>query len=257
MGLPEQTEMLIPLAEERFVVFAVETSMLNAQGKLIGIACLEIIGGKIRNEFHTPVQPTQPFDETEQAEFGFRDSDYAEFPRLETVAASLLPFLHGAIVVAHGVTYDLHHLTKHDALKGISGLRSIDNADLVQRFLPRPRMLEVVAKRLGFHDPLMDTCIRTNCRVKARVFMHLVEHSSASNSAVTFHDLKRLALASPEDLEQLLHQRGFERQEDRWSERAVEGVRQALLPKIKADASRLSDLETFANSIAIEVDFPV
>lgn len=168
-----------PLQQAQFVVLDLETTGLKpGKAAITEIAAVQIHAGKIRDEFHTLVNPGHHVPSMITRLTGITDDMLQDQPRIDDVFPQLHSFLGSSVLVAHSADFDVRFLD-FDAQRLLSTPLlnpSLCTVRLARRLLPglRSRALDAVADHLGVscfnrHRALGDA------RITAEVLLILLE----------------------------------------------------------------------------------
>jgi DNA polymerase-3 subunit epsilon len=184
------------LHEIPFVVVDVEaTGGRPPRDRIIEIAAVRVIGGRIREEWATLVDPGRPIPPFVARLTGIDASAAAAAPSFEGVVDEFLAFLGGSAFVAHNAAFDWRFVNAE--LLAVRGGR-LTNARLctvrlARRLLPgvRRRNLDALANVFGIpvegrHRALGDA------RATARILLRLLD-AAADQGIETEEDLAGLA----------------------------------------------------------------
>lgn len=99
---------------EQDVVFVdIETNGGNGErGRIIEVAALKVSGGEIVDSFVSFVQPGSDIPHWITSLTGIKNSDLAQAPYFDAIAAQLFEFMQGCLFVAHNVMFDYSFLKR-------------------------------------------------------------------------------------------------------------------------------------------------
>ena len=104
----EQTGMCDPLLEHTYVVFDTETTGLNYDlDKIIEIAAVKVVGGKLVESFTTLINPERSVPEAAQKVNNITDEMLYGKPLFKDVLPDFYKFTRGCQLVAHNIDFDI------------------------------------------------------------------------------------------------------------------------------------------------------
>lgn len=101
----------VPVAEEEYVVFDLETTGLSPlRDEIVEIGAVRISGGKVTDRFHSLVRPDRPLSAEVANLTGIDPRELAAAPRLEEALPGFVSFCGEACLVAHNAGFDTSFL---------------------------------------------------------------------------------------------------------------------------------------------------
>ncbi len=143
------------LDETRFAVVDVETTGGGPDRghRITEIAIVEVVGGRITEEYQTLVNPGRRIPRVVTSLTGITQAMVSDAPHFEYVAEEILSRLEGRVFVAHNVTFDWRFVTDElvRALGHAPEVVRMCTVRMVRRLVPalRHRNLDVVARHFG------------------------------------------------------------------------------------------------------------
>ncbi|MTH79125.1 3'-5' exonuclease [Paracoccus aestuariivivens] len=109
------------LSQMTFVVFDTETTGLDQTDRIVQIAGLRIMAGRLTGErFETLVNPGRSIPAAATAIHHISDEAVASAPDLGEALAAFRHFTEGAVLVAHNAPFDMGHLRRAELETGVS-----------------------------------------------------------------------------------------------------------------------------------------
>lgn len=184
-----------PLIAATFVVLDLETTGLDPRSDAITeVGAVKIRSGEVVGELGTLVQPGRTIPDQITRLTGISNHMVADAPPIGEVLASLVPFCHGATVVAHNAGFDRAFLKAAASRHGyVFDHPFLDTVALARRLLrdevPNLR-LATLARKLGA-GVTPDHRALTDARATVDVFHGLLERAG-SLGATTVEELVEL-----------------------------------------------------------------
>lgn len=100
----------IHAAPSRWAVIDTETTGFSRHDRIVEFACVTVLDGQIVEEYETLVQPNR--DPGPVHIHGVTPSMLEAAPEFESVAGDIATRLHGALLVAHNISFDLRMLNQ-------------------------------------------------------------------------------------------------------------------------------------------------
>ena len=95
---------------QRLVVLDVETTGFSRYDRILEFACITMVDGVVVDEYETLIQPDR--DPGPVHVHGITAEMLQSAPRFETVTGDIANRLHGAILVAHNISFDMRMLNQ-------------------------------------------------------------------------------------------------------------------------------------------------
>lgn len=104
----------------RFIALDTETTGMNrkrgcspvAGHRIIEIACVEVVDGRVRSTFHSLINPNRSIDEAAKKIHGITDDRVRTAPYFRDIAKDLLDFIGTSTLVIHNAAFDIAFLDK-------------------------------------------------------------------------------------------------------------------------------------------------
>lgn len=229
---------------DTYAFLTVRATLPNPHGQAIEIACLKLDHG-VQTAFYSRVRPEKPLTDDEKECSGLDERIISALPSRFDVAKSLLSFVEDAVLVGVGVNYDINYLTHGGGLGELRRLRTLEASDVQRRLFDPPRSSEALARRLGLYDERMQTCLQTECLVKAQILREALQMAASSGASLRYDDLQRMATASQADLDRVV----ATIEPSEWAADAAQEIRETLQPSVAAGMLGIGDMITRAASI--------
>ena len=160
----------------RFAVVDTETTGLSRSDRIVEFACVTIIDGEIADEYDTLLQPNRDIGPTHI--HGLSPSMLEGAPEFEAVAGDIAARLHGAILVAHNISFDLRMLNQE--IQRVQAMSFDPGAGICTYKLTRQK-LSVAADQAGLDQP--DHSALTDARITAKLLLALTDRLSIMDLA--------------------------------------------------------------------------
>ena len=172
------------LKGKTFVVFDFETTgTMPQEDKITEIGAVKIVDGKIIERFATMINPERKIPDLIVELTGITDDMVANAPRFEEVAGDFYKFCHGAILIAHNLTFDYSFLKNMSKpLNYVYSNRVIDTLSMARAILPN----------LGHHK------LNNICEYFGIELVHHRAYNDAYATAQAFIEMIKLNKGMPE-----------------------------------------------------------
>ena len=172
------------LMGKTFVVFDFETTgTMPQEDKITEIGAVKIVDGKIIERFATMVNPERKIPEVVVELTGITDDMVANAPKFEEVAGDFYKFCHGAILIAHNLSFDYAFLKNMSKpLNYVYSNRGIDTLSMARLLLPN----------LGHHK------LNNICEYFGIELVHHRAYNDAHATAQAFIEMIKLSKGMPE-----------------------------------------------------------
>lgn len=114
----------------RYIVLDTETTGFTRNGarvsdkhRIIEIGAVELDSGR---QFHVYINPGMPIDPAATDVHGIGDDDVLDMPSFPSIAASLIKFISGAVIIMHNAPFDIDFLDMEFERLPVSS-RPVDN----------------------------------------------------------------------------------------------------------------------------------
>ena len=94
----------------RFAVIDTETTGFSKSDRIVEFACLTVVGDEVVDEYETLIQPNR--DPGPVHVHGITPSMLQSAPDFQAVFADIAARLHGAVLVAHNISFDLRMIVQ-------------------------------------------------------------------------------------------------------------------------------------------------
>lgn len=182
-----------PLSDVPFVVFDVETTGLHASyNNIIEIGMVKVINGKIIDKYSTLINPGRYIPPFITSLTGISDKDLYDAPFFDEVMNDILKFLHGSVLTAHNLQFDLSFLRKEFRVNGLTTFSPLQlcTLKLARRLYPKlkNRSLGQLAAHLEIphrdaHRALGDAL------TTAKILMHFIKNLEEENDVLSLEEL--------------------------------------------------------------------
>lgn len=109
------------VAYEKYVVLDLETTGLDSSSdRIIEVAAVRVVKGKIMDKYHTLVNPEMAISADAVAVHGITDKMVSKSPVINQVLPDLLAFLGDDMIAAHNAKFDAAFLTEACQREGLS-----------------------------------------------------------------------------------------------------------------------------------------
>jgi len=139
---------------ENITVFDFETTGLDpVNDRIIEIAAIRIVNGKLAESFSTFVHPEIKIPAKITEITGIVDADVAGQPKIEEVLPPFMQFLGNSIIVAHNAAFDLSFLV--NKLSRFTPPQTVDNDFIdtrglcIKHFPYQAHKLDVMCQKMG------------------------------------------------------------------------------------------------------------
>ena len=181
LNLFEQSALPDDLVKNTFVVFDLETTGLNtspASGRMDAITeigAVKIIGGEIREQFSTLVNPERKLDAEIVKLTGITDDMLADAPKIAEVIPDFYKFCDGCLLVAHNAPFDSKFVRYYGEEEGYMFEQKVyDTVSIAQSFLYLSNYkLNTLADHYGItfnHHRAADDALAT-----AKIFIEMIK----------------------------------------------------------------------------------
>lgn len=110
----ENEEVPSMLKNKSFVIFDTETTGLDTStAKIVELAAVKMVNGKIVETFETLVNPNMALPQTTIQITGLTDNDLIDAPASDLIMPDFFKFTRGCSLVAHNIGYDYPILSSH------------------------------------------------------------------------------------------------------------------------------------------------
>ena len=158
----------------RFAVIDTETTGFSKSDRIVEFACLTVVGDEVVDEYETLIQPNR--DPGPVHVHGITPSMLQSAPDFQAVFADIAARLHGAVLVAHNISFDLRMIVQEvDRL----GRSLFDPGQGVCTYKLTGKKLALAARDAGLDLP-QHTALG-DARVSAGLLLNHREMASASS----------------------------------------------------------------------------
>lgn len=155
--------------EVRFAVIDTETTGFSRYDRIVEFACVTVLDGEIVEEFETLIQPNR--DPGPVHIHGITPSILETAPEFESLAGDIATRLHGAMLVAHNISFDLRMLRQE--IERVPTM-TLDPGQGICSYLMTKKKLSLAAQEAGISQP--DHTALGDARVVARMLINRLDH---------------------------------------------------------------------------------
>ncbi len=155
--------------EVRFAVIDTETTGFSRYDRIVEFACVTVLDGEIVEEYETLIQPNR--DPGPVHIHGITPSILEAAPEFESLAGDIATRLHGAMLVAHNISFDLRMLRQE--IERVPTM-TLDPGQGICSYLMTKKKLSLAAQDAGISQP--DHTALGDARVVARMLINRLDH---------------------------------------------------------------------------------
>jgi DNA polymerase-3 subunit alpha (Gram-positive type) len=145
--LSRARERLLQLEKEKYCIIDIETTGLEPiNSEIIEIAVIKAENGEVSDVFNSLLSSTKPLTPQIKSLTGITDDMLSGAPAFKDVAAKVLNFISGSIVIAHNTDFDINFLNFH--LKA-NNLSTIENRFFCTLKISRFLLTQLNSFKLG------------------------------------------------------------------------------------------------------------
>lgn len=183
----------IPLEQASFSIIDVETTGLSARNNnIIEIGIVKVSDLKIKDTFHTMINPGRPIPYYISQFTGITDDDVFEAPFFEDAADDILNFISEDIIGGHNFSFDKSFLKKEFLYAGKEQLynRDICTLKLARRMYPnlRSRSLSNMCRHFKLHNENSHRAL-SDARVTAQLLIKMIYELRENQNISTLDEL--------------------------------------------------------------------
>lgn len=183
----------IPLEQASFSIIDVETTGLSARyNNIIEIGIVKISDLKIRDSYHSMINPGKPIPYYISQFTGITDADIYDAPFFEDAAEEILTFISEDIIGGHNFSFDKSFLKKEFlyAGKGLLYNRDVCTLKLARRMYPdlRSRSLSNMCRYFKLHNEGSHRAL-SDAKVTAQLLIRMMEELREKHNIQTVEEL--------------------------------------------------------------------
>lgn len=185
----------LPVEEVRYVVVDTETLGTSVMSRMVEVAAVEVLGGRVTAQYGSLINPGCAIPEEATAVHGITDAMVRDLPTAGRVLPDLFARWEGAVVVAHNSPYDESILSTEAARSNmwIPPLPLLDTLKLARQLL-EPQVnykLETLCAALGIAQQHAHRAM-SDALSTAELFLRLLDRLRRAGTG-RFADLCRVA----------------------------------------------------------------
>ncbi len=154
--------------EIRFAVIDTETTGFSRHDRILEFACVTVLDGEIVEEYETLIQPNR--DPGPVHIHGITPSILEAAPEFESLAGDIATRLHGALLVAHNISFDLRMLRQE--IERVPNM-TLDPGDGICSYRLTKKKLSLAAQEAGIAQP--DHTALGDARVVAQMLINRLD----------------------------------------------------------------------------------
>ena len=183
----------IPLEQAAFSIIDVETTGLTARSNnIIEIGIVKVSDLKIKDTFHTMINPGRPIPYYISQFTGITDDDVYDAPFFEDAADEILNFISEDIIGGHNFSFDKSFLKRELLYAGKDMLfnRDICTLKLARRMYPnlKSRSLSNMCRHFNLHNENSHRAL-SDAKVTAQLLIRMIEELRDNNNINTLDEL--------------------------------------------------------------------
>ncbi len=193
IGKMQKDSLEIPLEQASFSIIDVETTGLSARhNHIIEIGIVKVSDLKIRETYHSMINPGRPIPYYISQFTGINDDDVYDAPFFEDAADEILDFISEDIIGGHNFSFDKSFLKREFLYSGKGMLynRDICTLKLARRMYPdlRSKSLSNMCRHFKLHNENSHRAL-SDAKVTAQLLIRMIEELRDKQNINTVDEL--------------------------------------------------------------------